>query len=164
MKAWREPTDRKVIKIDKEKKHGQIRKVNWNDVAQKAKFNQVSRQSVYFLCTLWEDAKGELWCISGQHTILAIQECIKEQQTQGLPLEEWHTVVNAGILRYDTPLIIRRKIAGHSQERTEAVTPLSLAKTAANLVMMNADEPPIKDIDRFYVQILHVLEMCANVS
>ena len=52
VKAWREPTDRKVIKIDKEKKHGQIRKVNWNDVAQKAKFNQVSRPSGPFLCTL----------------------------------------------------------------------------------------------------------------
>ena len=60
MKAWREPTDRKVIKIDKEKKHGQIRKVNWNDVAQIAKFNQVSWPSGPFPCTLWEDAKGEL--------------------------------------------------------------------------------------------------------
>ena len=56
------------------------------------------------------------------------------------------------------------KIAGHSQERTEAVTPRSLADTAANLVMTNADETPIKDIDGFDVRILDVLEMCAKVS
>ena len=72
VKSWRETVERKNIKIDKEKKHGQIRKINWNDVASKAKFNQVSRPSGPFLCTLWEDAKGELWCISGQHTVLAI--------------------------------------------------------------------------------------------
>ena len=52
VKAWREPTDRKTIKIDKEKKHGQIRKIYWNDVAPKATFNQVSRPSGPFLCTL----------------------------------------------------------------------------------------------------------------
>ena len=164
VKSWRETVERKNIKIDKEKKHGQIRKINWNDVASKAKFNQVSRPSGPFLCTLWEDAKGELWCISGQHTVLAIEECVKERRAQGLSLEEWHNVVHADILRYDTPLMIRRKIAGHSQERTEAVTPLSLADTAANLVMTNLDEPPIPDINAFDVRILDVLEMCAKVS
>ena len=60
--------------------------------------------------------------------------------------------------------MIRRKIASHSQERMEAVKPLSLADTAANLLMTNADEPPIKDIDGFDVRILEVLEMCAKVS
>ena len=88
VKAWREPTDRKIIKNDKEKKHGQIRKINGNDVAQKSTFNQVSRPSGPFLCTLWEDAKGELWCISGQHTILAIEECVKARRKHGLELEE----------------------------------------------------------------------------
>ena len=73
-------------------------------------------------------------------------------------------MVHADILRYDAPLMNRRKIAGHSQERTEAVTALSLADTAANLVMKNADEPTIKDIDGFDVRILDVLEMCAKVS
>ena len=71
---------------------------------------------------------------------------------------------HADILRYNTPLVIRRKIARLSQERTEAVTPLSLADTAANLVMTNADEPTIKDIDAFDLRLLDVLEMCAKVS
>ena len=73
-------------------------------------------------------------------------------------------MVQADSLRYDTPLMTRRKIAGHSQERTEDVTPLSFADTAANLVMTNADEHAIKDIDGFDVRILDVLEMCAKVS
>ena len=163
VKALREPVERKLIKIDKEKKYGQIRKINWDDVAQKAQFNITSQPSGPFQCTLWEDAKGDLWCISGQHTILAIGQCVSKRTKEGLVLEEWHNIVHADILRYNTPLMIRRKIAGHSQERTEAVTPLSMADTAANLLMTNADEPPVKDIDGFDVRILDVLEMCAKV-
>ena len=89
---------------------------------------------------------------------------MKAQCKHGWALEECHTGVHADILRYDTPLMIRRKIAGHSQERTEAVAPLSLADTTANLVVTNADEPAIKDIDAFDVRILDVLEMCAKAS
>ena len=163
VKAWRAPVEIKRINIDKEKKYGQIRKINWDDVAQKAQFNITSQPSGPFQCTLWEDAKGDLWCISGQHTILAIGQCVKERQAAGLLLQEWHNIVHADILRYNTPLMIRRKIAGHSRERTEAVTPLTMADTAANLLMTNADEPPVKDIDAFDVRILDVLEMCAKV-
>ena len=164
VKLWREPTERKHIKIDKDKKHGQIRRINWDDVARKAIFNQFSQPSGPFLCTLWEDAKGQLWCISGQHTIVAIEQCAQERQKQGLQLEEWHNVVHADILKYDTPLMIRRKIAGHSKESPEAVTPLSLADTADNPLMTNRDEPPIKDIDALDVRILDVLEISAKVS
>jgi hypothetical protein len=163
VKSWREPVDRKSIKIDEDKKHGQIRHVNWDDVTRKAEFNMISKPSGPFQCTLWEDPQGVLWCISGQHTVLAIEQCVKHQQTLGLPLAPWHKILHADILKYDTPLMIRRKIAGHSQERTEAVTPLSLADTAANLLMTNADEPELKDIDAFDVRILDVLEMCAKV-
>ena len=60
--------------------------------------------------------------------------------------------------------MIRRMIAAHLQERTEPVTPLSLANTAANLVMTKADEPAIKDTNACVVRILDVLEMCAKVS
>ena len=52
VKKWREPVERKLIKIDKDKKHGQIRKINWDDVAQKAAFNLSSRPSGPFQCTL----------------------------------------------------------------------------------------------------------------
>ena len=45
VQAWREPVERKLIKIDKEKKYGQIRKINWDDVAQKAQFNLTSQPS-----------------------------------------------------------------------------------------------------------------------
>ena len=44
------------------------------------------------------------------------------------------------------------------------MTPLSLADTAANLMMTNADKTASEDINACDVRILEILEVCANVS
>jgi hypothetical protein len=66
-------------------------------------------------CTLWENVtERRLYILAGQHICRAVAKVRDERLQQGLRLEKWHQVVNADIMKADTPLHHRRTIAGAS--------------------------------------------------
>ena len=79
-------------------------------------------------CTLWENVtERRLYILAGQHICRAVAKVRDERLQQGLRLERWHQVVNADIMKADTPIQHRRTIAGASNasarlQRTTGIT------------------------------------------
>ena len=79
-------------------------------------------------CTLWENVtERRLYILAGQHICRPVAKVRDERLQQGLRLEKWHQVVQADIMKADTPLQHRRTIAGASNasarlQRTTGIT------------------------------------------
>ena len=62
--------------------------------------------------TVWEnEGDNKLYLVSSQHVVKAMQKLKEERESEGLPLERYHEVVRADVLKYLTPVDARKAIS-----------------------------------------------------
>ena len=83
---------------------------------------------------------GEYWCVSEQHSVEAVHANRARAQKECLDLQKWHTICTADILRTNTPLSFRAKLAGQGQGSAQDIEAIRLWEAADNLLQSVANQ------------------------
>ena len=168
------------LQIDKTKERGQIRSINYDDVAQKVTGYQALPHPGPLRLTAWEDsgmtgfafdrrpfflllrhmlcfADGSLYVLNGQH---GTETCRKIQElgfAEGKELEDWQGCCYVDILKYEPPWRIRSKVAGLQGAGSQSVTWIPLSEALDNMLLYIEDqkrktEP--QDFERFKIAVV----------
>ena len=167
------------LKIDKTKERGQIRSINYDNVARKVTGNQglppsgplrvtalensgmtrfaFDRRLFFSLLRYWICfADGSLYVLNGQH---GTQTCRKIQElrlAEGKELEDWQQFCYVDILKYKTPWRIRAKVVGLQQAGSQSVTWIPLSEALDNMLLYIEDQKREKepqDFERFKIAV-----------
>ena len=151
------------LRIDKTKERGQIRSINYDDVARKVTGYQALPPAGPSRVTAREDsgmtrfafdrrrffsllrymicfADGSTYVLNGQHgteTCRTIQEL---RLAEGKQLEDWQEFCYVDILKYETPRRIRAQDAGLQPARSQSVTWIPLSEALDNMLMYIEDQ------------------------
>ena len=168
------------LKIDKTKERGQIRSINYDDVARKVTGYQALPPPSPLRVTAWEDsgmtrfafdrrlffsllrymicfADGSLYFLNGQH---GTETCRKIQELRlavGKELEDWQEFSYIDILKYETPWRNRSKVAGLQQAGSQSVTWIPLSEALDNMLLYIEDQKREKepqDFERFKIAVV----------
>ena len=169
-----------VLQIDKTKERGQIRSINYDDVAKKVTGYQALPPPGPLRVTAWEVsgmtrfafdrrhffcllrymicfAVGSLYVLNGQH---GTETCGKIQElrlAEGKELEEWQEFCYVDILKYETPWRIRAKVAGLQQASSQPVTWIPLSEALDHMLLYIEDQKREKepqDFERFKIAVV----------
>ena len=122
------------LQFDKTKERGQIRSINYDDVAKKVTGYQALPPPGPLRVTAWEDsgmtcfasdgrhffsllrymirfADGSLYVLNGQHGTETCRKIQELRLAEGKELEEWQEFCYVDIVKYETPWGIRAKVA-----------------------------------------------------
>ena len=122
------PTD--AVEFDLEGVVGQTRPLDGAMVQEKKLELELNPPAKIMETVLWESqAGGPYIALSAQHRIRALQQ-MKAQRAGHIQLPKWLTTVSASILKVDTPLMVRRFVAGKIQGMEQSVTAVKLGRCA----------------------------------
>ena len=163
----------KVLQVDVNPEHGQIRKVSetrlklWlEDLARVPPVGIIkgllmwpdncmllhvhlhvyrfrSVPGAFFFCAI--AVVGSLWIIGGQHVFCAARRLASEREKKNLDPLRWQLEFECMVPKWDTPLHQRRRLAGHQQTARLLGTRPCMSERAA-LLMENLEEPENADL------------------
>ena len=168
------------LKIDRTKERGQIRFINYDDVARKVTGYQALPPPGPLRVTAWEDsgmtrfafdrrrffsllqymicfAGCSSYVLNGQH---GTETCKKVQElplAEGKELEDWQEFCYVDILKYETPWRIGSKVAGLQQAGSQSVTWVPLSEALDNMLLCIEDqkrEEEPQDFERFKIAVV----------
>ena len=168
------------LKIDKTKERGQIRSINYDDVARKVAGYQALPPAGPLRITAWEDggmtrfafdrrrfffllrymicfADGSLYVLNGQHGTETCRKIQQQRLEEGKELEDWQEFCYVDILKYETPWRIRAKVAGLQQAGSQSVTWIPLSEALDNMLLYIEDQKREKepqDFERFKIAVV----------
>jgi hypothetical protein len=168
------------LKIDKTKERGQIRSINYDDVARKVAGYQALPPAGPLRITAWEDggmtrfafdrrrfffllrymicfADGSLYVLNGQHGTETCRKIQQQRLEEGKELEDWQEFCYVDILKYETPWRIRAKVAGLQQAGSQSVTWIPLSEALDNMLLYIEDQKREKepqDFERFKTAVV----------
>ena len=168
------------LKIDKTKERGQIRSVNYDDVARKVTGYQALPPPGLLRVTAWEDsgmtrfvfdrrrffsllqymicfADGSLYVLNGQHGTETCRKIQELRLAEGKELEDWQEFCYVDILKYETPWRIRSKVAGLQQAGSQSVTWIPLSEALDNMLLYIEDQKREKepqDFEQFKIAVV----------
>ena len=163
------------LRVDKTKERGQIRSINYDDVARKVTGYQALPPAGLLRVTAWEDsgmtrfafdrrrffsllrymlcfADGSLYVLNGQHGTETCRKIQELRLAEGKDLEEWQEFCYVDNLKYETPWRIRAKVAGLQQAGSQSVTWIPLSEALDNMLLYTEDQKREKepqDFERF---------------
>lgn len=121
--------------------HGQTQPVDEAHVNNLVESLKVRPPTAPIRVTAWRnEADGKLYLLSGQHLTKAVSKLRQEREQQGLQLEHWHKVVEADILKFETPLWQRQIAAGASNASTRLHRGASLTECLRLILKMEGDK------------------------
>ena len=92
--------------------------------------------------TVWQnDADRKYYLMAGQHLARAIQRLKEERLSKGLKLEKWMTVVRADVLKFNTPIDVRRTVAGQENASTKLARVTTVSECVRLFLMDESDNP-----------------------
>ena len=69
--------------------------------------------------TVWQnDADSKLYVMSGQHLAKALVRMREQRMQQGLKMEHWLEVARVDILKFNTPIAVRKQVSGADNAST----------------------------------------------
>ena len=168
------------LRIDKTKERGQIRSINYDDVARKVTGYQALPPAGPLRVTAWEDsgmtrfafdrrcffsllrymicfAHGPLYVLNGQHGTETCRKIQELRLAEGKELEDWQEFCYVDILKYETPRRIRAKVAGLQQASSQSVTWIPLSEALDNMLLYIEDQKREKepqDFERFKIAVV----------
>ena len=168
------------LQIDKTKERGQIRSINYDDVARKVTGYQALPPPGPLRVTAWEDsgmtcfafdrrhffwllrymicfADGSLYVLNGQHGTETCRKIQELRLAEGKELEEWQEFCYVDILKYETPWSIRAKVAGLQHAGSQSVTWIPLSEALDNMLLHIEDpkrEKGPQDFERFKIAVV----------
>ena len=93
--------------------------------------------------TVWENnADRKFYLLAGQHLARAIQRLRDERLSKGLKIERWMSVVRADVLKFNTPVDIRRTVAGQENASTKLARVTTVSE-CIRLFLMDQSEAPL---------------------
>ena len=178
------------LRVDKTKERGQIRSINYDDVARKVTGYQALPPAGPLRVTALEDsgmtrfafvrrrffsllrymvcfADGSLYVLNGQH---GTETCRKIQElplAEGKELEDWQEFCYVDILKYETPWRIRAKVAGLQQAGSQSVTWIPLSEALDNMLLYIEDQKREKepqDFERFKTAVVQAAVNSAFIA
>ena len=103
---------------------------------------------------LWEAAPGGPYiALTYQHTIRACQ-LIAEGKKQTEVLADWMRIVRAQVLRPETPLDVRKFVAGKSQAAQGVVAQVKMSRCAEILIEIDEETPQMSFLDKMKLMII----------
>ena len=73
--------------------------------------------------TVWQnDADSKLYVMSGQHFAKALVRMREQRMQQGLKMEHWLEVARVDILKFNTPIAVRKQVSGADNASTSTST------------------------------------------
>ena len=168
------------LEIDKTKERGQIRSINYDDVARKVTGYQALPPPGPLRVTAWEDsgmsrfafdrrcffsllgymicfADGSLYVLNGQHGTETCRKIQELRLAEGKKLEDWQEFCYVDILKYKTPWRMGAKVAGLQQAGSQSVTWIPLSEALDNLLLYIEDkkrEKEPQDFERFKIAVV----------
>ena len=160
------------LQIDKTKERGQIRSINYDNVAKKVAGYKALPPRGPLRVTAWEDsgmtrfafdpphffsllwymscvADGTLYVRNGQHGTVKCRAIQQMRLAEGKELEEWQEFCYVDILKYETPWRIRAKVAGLQQAGSQSVTWIPLSEALDNMLLYIEDQKREKEPQNF---------------
>ena len=170
------------LQIDKTKERGEIRSINYEDVAKKVTGYQALPPPGPLRVMAWEDsgmtrlaldrrhffsllrymicfADGSLYLPNGQHGTETCRKIQELRLAEGKELEEWQDFCFVDILKYETPWRIWAKVAGLQQAGSQSVTWIPLSEALDNMLLYIEDQKQEKepqDFGRFKIAVVQV--------
>lgn len=127
------PLDRLAWDVNLE--HGQSRTVDDAHVEQLVASLTRNPPLEPVTVTLWNhEGENKMYILSGQHVCKALQRVRDERMTQALPIPDWQQLVKAHILKYATPLDVRRTVSGADNAAARMVRQTSVHEVMASIL------------------------------
>jgi hypothetical protein len=132
-----------ALEYDTLARQGQPRALTEEGVAKRLKAIKANKPSAPVRVTVWLHRPDEerYLVLGGQHTCRALR-CYRDELTlEGLPVPDWCSVVDAKVLRTDTDLDTRERLAGDHQCEQATVDDIPLSRTAYFLAKYIREHP-----------------------
>ena len=168
------------LRVDKTKERGQIRSINYDDVARKVTGYQALPPAGPLRVTAWEDsgmtrfafdrrrffsllrymvcfADASPYVLNGQHGTETCRKIQELRLAEGKELEDSQEFCYVDILKYETPWRIRAKVAGLQQAGSQSVTWIPLSEALDNMLLYIEDQKREKepqDFERFKTAVV----------
>ena len=168
------------LRIDKTLERGQIRSINYDDVARKVTAYQALPPAGPLRVPAWEDsgmtcfafdrrgffsllrymiclADGSSYVLNGQHGTETCRKIQEPRLAEGKELEDWQEFCYVDILMYETPWRIRAKVAGLQQAGSQSETCIWLSEALDNMLLYIEDQERDKepqDFERFKIAVV----------
>lgn len=85
--------------------------------------------------TLWNhEGENKVYILSGQHVCKALQRARDQRMTQALPIPDWQQLVKGHILKYSTPLDVRRTVSGADNAAARVVRQTAVHEVMASIL------------------------------
>ena len=192
VQQWLRKENGKVVKvritylqIDKTKERGEIRSINYDDVAKKVTGYQPLPLPEPLRVTAWEDsgitrfaldrrhffsllrymicfADGSLYFLNGQYGTETCRKIQALRLAEGKELEEWQEFCYVDILKYETPWRIRAKVAGLQQAGSQSVTWIPPSEALDNMLLYTEDQKREKEPTDFKGFKIAVVQAAVN--
>ena len=172
-------------RIDKTQERGQIRSINYDDVARKVTGYQALPPAGRLRVTAWEDsgmtrfafdqrhffsllrymicfADGSLYVLNSQPRTEKCRKIQKLRFAEGKELEDWQEFCYVDILNYETPWRIRAKVAGLQPASSQSVTSIPLSEALDNMLLYIEDQKREKEPEDFERSKIAVSQAAVN--
>ena len=130
------------LALDVNQTHGQTRPIDTEQVRKLVESFTLRAPSHPIRMTGWEsNVDRKIYVISGQHQLQALMNLRLHREQRGLSLPEWLRVAEIDVLRYDTPLIDRKTVAGAANSSARVARATTLTECVRNYQALeeNAD-------------------------
>ena len=98
---------------------------------------------------------NRLYLLAGQHIVKAIAKIRADRESKGLQLEKWHRLVQVDVLKHETPLDVRKLVAGASNASTRFQRNTTVTECLASILKLE-ENPSLTINDK----ILLAVEQC----
>ena len=120
---------------------GQSRTVDDNHVQQLVTSLQLRPPREALKINCWEnEVDRKLYILAGQHLCRAVQRIREDRLSHGLHIEDWQRTVRADILRFDTPVEVRRVVAGQENASTRISRATTVSECIKLFLLDNTEE------------------------
>ena len=85
--------------------------------------------------TVWEnEADKKFYILSGQHISMAIKKLRDQREKAGLALDEFHKVVRADVLKFLTPISLRKIVSGSENASSRVMRETTVSECLKNFM------------------------------
>ena len=147
--------------------HGQSRTLDDEHVEQLMDSLNLRPPREALKVTVWQnDGDRKYYLMAGQHLARAIQRLKEERQSKGLKLEKWMTVVRADVLKFNTPIDVRRTVAGQ-ENASSKLARVSTVSECVRLFLMDQSDAPLHDrivkaVEQAGLNVASVTPVCCH--
>ena len=132
------------IRIDKDLNKGQVRQLNEDTIEDRTKDLEAVSPLGLLSTLVWPDPDGFYYLIGGQHVVTAAKRMGELRGLQNLPLKAWQKTILGHVVKRDTPLETRERLAGQHQRMQHAIKKSVTSVRCGNVLVEFSRDPEQK--------------------